>query len=367
MTAKRKTENAAKVLAVSVAVLLFFAGFAGGAYAFHISHIPAFSDPIVSGELEIHFPELGNKYTGDFTYIKAGDTDILIDGGSKVSSIPTLYEYVSTRATDGIIEYVIVTHAHEDHYAAYATGEKTNSLFDLLEVGVIIDFATVSPGREDTAMYKNYLRERAEEIAAGAVHYTAKELVDNNNTVFRIAPGVSFEILDSYYYHNASNNENNNSVCVLFSHGDRHFLFTGDLERDGERKLVELNDLPKVELLKAGHHGSATSTHEELLKAVRPENVVITCVAGSTEYTKNASGIFPTQSTIDRIAPYTDRVYITSLCIDFDGGRYASFNGTIVVKSTRTTVTVTGKNHSMPLKDTDWFRENRTMPESWAS
>ena len=142
-----------------------------------------------------------------------------------------------------------------------------------------------------------------------------------------------FEILDSYYYHNASNNENNNSVCVLFSHGDRHFLFTGDLERDGERKLVELNDLPKVELLKVGHHGSATSTHEELLKAVRPENVVITCVAGSTEYTKNASGIFPTQSTIDRIAPYTDRVYITSLCIDFDGGRYASFNGTIVVKS----------------------------------
>ena len=94
---------------------------------------------------------------------------------------------------------------------------------------------------------------------------------------------------------------------------------------------------------------------------------MITCVAGSTEYTKNASGIFPTQSTIDRIAPYTDRVYITSLCIDFDGGRYASFNGTIVVKSTRTTVTVTGKNHSMPLKDTDWFRENRTMPESWAS
>ena len=45
---------------------------------------------VAEGELEIHFLELGNKYTGDCTYIKAGDKDILIDAGSKASSIETI-------------------------------------------------------------------------------------------------------------------------------------------------------------------------------------------------------------------------------------------------------------------------------------
>ena len=47
---------------------------------------------VVEGDLEIHFLELGNKYTGDCTYVRAGENDILIDAGSKVSSIETIYQ-----------------------------------------------------------------------------------------------------------------------------------------------------------------------------------------------------------------------------------------------------------------------------------
>ena len=84
---------------------------------------------LVEGELQIHFLELGNKYTGDCTYIKAGETDILIDAGSKTSSIPTISEYLNQYVTDGKLEYVIVTHAHEDHYAGFS--KRDGSLFDL--------------------------------------------------------------------------------------------------------------------------------------------------------------------------------------------------------------------------------------------
>ena len=66
-------------------------------------------------DLLIHFMELGNKFTGDSIYIKAGDTDILIDAGSRASSSTTISEYIDTYCTDGILEYVIVTHAHQDH------------------------------------------------------------------------------------------------------------------------------------------------------------------------------------------------------------------------------------------------------------
>ena len=84
----------------------------------------------ISGELQIHFLELGNYYTGDCVYIKAGDTDVLIDAGSKYSSVPTISAYLNQYVTDNKLEYVIVTHAHEDHYAGFAA---STGIFDLYE------------------------------------------------------------------------------------------------------------------------------------------------------------------------------------------------------------------------------------------
>ncbi|MBR2070860.1 MAG: hypothetical protein IJ981_05465, partial [Clostridia bacterium] len=63
-------------------------------------------------ELQIHFLELGNKYTGDCTLIKVGDTEVLIDAGSRKNSAVAIKEYVDKFCTDGVLEYVIATHAH---------------------------------------------------------------------------------------------------------------------------------------------------------------------------------------------------------------------------------------------------------------
>lgn len=96
---------------------------------------------VVSGDLQIHFLELGNKYTGDCTYIKAGDTDVLIDAGSRTSSISTITSYIDNYCTDGVLEYVIVTHAHQDHYAGFAGDSSHESIFSIYECKTIIDFA----------------------------------------------------------------------------------------------------------------------------------------------------------------------------------------------------------------------------------
>ena len=227
--------------------------------------------PIVAaeGDFQVHFLELGNRYTGDCTYIKSGNIDILIDAGSRTSSAAVIAEYLGEHVTDGTLEYVIVTHAHQDHYAGFTV--ENGSIFDLFECEVIIDFAKTNQSATATNMYGKYLAERNAEIAAGATHYTAAEAVAQFEGKFELAEGLTMTVLDSYYYYNNTSDENDYSVCTLFTYGERHYLFTGDLEEKGESKLVEMNDLPEVDLYKAGHHGSKTSSNAVLLSVIKPD------------------------------------------------------------------------------------------------
>ena len=66
---------------------------------------------IVTENLSIHFPMLGNAYTGDCVLIKTGDTEVLIDAGSRQSSAAAISDYINEYCTDGVLEYVIATHA----------------------------------------------------------------------------------------------------------------------------------------------------------------------------------------------------------------------------------------------------------------
>ena len=222
---KKFSKGLTLFLAIILLVVGCVVGYLGAAMyeaaKFKSDEVPA---TLVQGELQIHFLELGNKYTGDCTYIKAGETDILIDAGSKTDSIATISAYIDQYVTDKKLEYVIVTHAHQDHYAGFAVSE--NSLFDLYECEVIIDFSQITSTKSDQKMYKNYVRERDAEIAAGATHYTAKECIEQGKDKFDLGSGVELEILDSYYYYNVAETENDHSVCTMINQGDRHFLFT---------------------------------------------------------------------------------------------------------------------------------------------
>ena len=324
------------------------------------------SDAAVS----FHFLELGNKYTGDCTYIKTDTCDILIDCGSKSNSIPVVKNYLDQFVTDGILEYVIITHAHQDHYAGFATTEKVDSIFDLYECKNIITFSKTN--QKDTAtMYKNYKRELNDEIAAGANHYTAADCINGTNGAsqdYTVGTNVNMRILDSYYYYNTSSTENDYSVCTLFTYASesgttRNALLTGDLEEDGEKRLTELNDLPEVDLYKAGHHGSKTSSTEKLLSVIKPKTVCVCCCAGSPEYTKTASNQFPTQKFINNVSKYTDDVYVTTLCVDYDKNEFTSFNGNIAYLISKLGDTnVICSNNNIKLKDSEWFKANRNLP-----
>ncbi len=331
---------------------------------------------VTTGAISFHFMTLGNEYAGDCTYIKAGDNDILIDAGSRANSIDDIKNYIDNYVTDGKLEYVIVTHGDQDHIAGFA--KKDGSIFDLYECETIIDFPRTN---KTTQTYYNYVAERDAEVDAGANHYTALECYNEQKEgaqkEYKLSEdgSLKFEILYNYYYEHDTDDENDYSVCVQFSHGERKFLFTGDLEEKGEEYLVQYNKLSQVELFKAGHHGSKTSSNDCLLDIIKPKICVACCCAGSVEYTQNLENTFPTQAFINRIAKHTDKVYVPVM-IDIvyneskskyeNAEDYTLLNGNIVVSSDADTgVSVNCSNNDTLLKDTEWFKSNRTTPQQW--
>ncbi|MBQ3048000.1 MAG: MBL fold metallo-hydrolase [Clostridia bacterium] len=364
-----------KFLSCVFCIIALIVGFVAGFSAYAVANSPQ-SDKlfrVASGDLSVHFLELGNKYAGDCIYVKANETDILIDAGSRQGSITTIKNYIDNYCTDNTLEYVIATHAHQDHIAAFSSTSTRNGIFAEYICENIIDFGTATKyernGAEKTDTYSKYIAERNNEISSGANHIAVSNYNEPDfQKEFDLGSGITLTILNNHYYYNKTSNENNYSVCVLLSNGANNILLTGDLEDEGEEKLVELNpNLPQCSLFKAAHHGSYTGSHDVLLNKIKPENVVFTCVAGATEYTKDNENTFPSQAAINRIANYTKNAYVTSLCIDYDTGKFQSMNGDIIFIFNKDGARLTCTNNYTLLKDTAWFKANRTTPAAWAN
>jgi beta-lactamase superfamily II metal-dependent hydrolase len=95
-------------------------------------------------------------------------------------------------------------------------------------------------------------------------------------------PGVAF----------SDDETNNASIVVRLTYGQRSFLFTGDAEIAGSREaghrsgawgemMAAVREKLKADVLKAAHHGSFNGTTRDVLDAVQPSIVTISCAAGN--------------------------------------------------------------------------------------
>lgn len=59
---------------------------------------------------------------------------------------------------------------------------------------------------------------------------------------------------------------------MLMTYGTFKALFTGDLEEDGEKAIIERegSEIAEIDVLKAGHHGSKTSSSESFIIHTSP-------------------------------------------------------------------------------------------------
>lgn len=115
----------------------------------------------------------------------------------------------------------------------------------------------------------------------------------------------------------SSHLENNNSLVLKVEIGNTAFLFPGDLEADGETRLVALYGQGlKADVLMAPHHGSAHSCTSTFLEAVRPA-IVVFSVGKDNRYG------FPASATLSRVRMIGAQIYRT----DLDGAVFMTTDG----------------------------------------
>ena len=240
------------------------------------------------GEMTVHFIDVGQgdaalvvtPHGRAFMIDTGGVRDGVFDLGGRVD-VPYLLQYGVTE-----LDAAFLTHAHEDHAAGLA------GILRRLPVGRVL---TASEGQPT---YQASLGLSAAEMAATPflpVEEGTRITLDGVNVDVLFAPNAPKR--------GRSGNEASNVYRV--SYGKASFLFTGDLEKEQEARLLDKSPGSlQSTVLKVGHHGSKTSTSAPFLAAVAPRWAVIDVGAG------NRFG-HPAKETLDALADSKVETYRT--------------------------------------------------------
>ena len=97
---------------------------------------------------------------------------------------------------------------------------------------------------------------------------------------------------------------NEHSLMLLVTYDLTGILLTGDMSAKGEARWLNMGETPRVQVLKAAHHGSSYSTTEAFLERIKPKWAVISCGEG------NRYG-HPGEDTLDRLERQGVRTFVT--------------------------------------------------------
>jgi competence protein ComEC len=205
--------------------------------------------------LRIEFFDVGQ---GDAELIIAPDKkQALIDGGPDLSILEKLGK--SMPFYDRYIDLVILSHPEADHLNGLIEVVKRYRIGAIITTGVI----------RDTEQYKQWIEIIKEKNIPIYIAQSNGEIDFGNNIRLEILyPSenlIGQKISDS----------NNTSIVGRLIYNKFETLFTGDIEKSVENKLLAANIDLESDILKISHHGSKTSSGEEFLKAVNALMAVI--------------------------------------------------------------------------------------------
>lgn len=231
-----------------------------------------------SDDLVVHFIDVGQ---GDAIWIRtpsdgiAGNGEregfnILVDAGDmgtlgRVDGGAIVVDYMLAHGMrpGDTIDWVIVSHAHSDHY-----GGLTRVMDSFTVVNV------VDPGLEvDTASYLDFLERAEQETAQNGGRLYRPAIPHWVPERFMSTPSFGAEIetwvlnsRSSPDPRHGSDTVNNSSIVLLMRYAGASVLLTGDAHWEVEAEIADrFRDL-RVNILKVGHHGSRTSSANNFLR-----------------------------------------------------------------------------------------------------
>lgn len=205
--------------------------------------------------LFVHYIDVGQ---GDATLIVCGEEAMLIDAGDNDKGTE-LQMYLKSQNVDSL-KYVIGTHPDSDHIGG----------MDVILTKFDCETALLTEEEKDTATYRDVV---------DAIRYrNCKRTAPQVNEQYALGSAV-FTILGPT---ELCGDSNDNSIAILLEHGDNRFYFEGDASEKEEAAILETGIDVQADVYKTGHHGSKTSTSDELLAQVNPTYAVISAGVGNS-------------------------------------------------------------------------------------
>ena len=214
---------------------------------------------VPNGTAEFHFIDVGQ---GDAILIKEGSTNVLVDTGDKDAK-DALLGYLDEHGVE-VIDYFVITHFDADHFA---------NAVDVLEKYDVKNLL-IPDQVKTTKMYETFVAKVEEQSDAGLI-----EVLSANDMVGQCILSDPLEIKVLAPLKDDYDDSNDYSVVLMARYGNKRVLLTGDAEKDAEGDLVgrySSSDLD-CDVYKLGHHGSRTSSSQELLDEATPSIVVVSC------------------------------------------------------------------------------------------
>lgn len=234
----------------------------------------------------------GKVNAGDMTLLRSPDgKTMLIDTGYKETISEMLDDVKKIGVTN--LDYLVATHMHSDHVGgvpevldSMPVGKIVTSRFACRNIGTAKGFAAALEARS----IKPDIVKEGDSFSFGKD--IRVEVLSPVNGTYEI-PDDSFSNQDTI---------NENSVVLKMTYGKNTFLFTGDIQRETEMRLVEKygKDL-HADLVKVPHHGYNTSSSRLFVNTVSPKIAVV------------PQCIMPNLDVYQRYQTAKSKVYVTGL------------------------------------------------------
>ena len=256
---------------------------------------PKPTTPVVSSkEMEVRFLDVDQ---GDSIFIQApnGKT-MLIDGGTKAAGEKVVAYLQSLKVSK--IDYVVATHPDADHIGGLI------DVVNTFTVGEFIDSGKV----HTSATYEQLVSV----VASKGIKYTEPKAGD----LIALDSLLKTQVL----HVDAGASDNNEASIVLkMTYNKIPFLFMGDAGIDLESNIASKYDVSGT-ILKAGHHGSSTSSSLEFLQKVKPAATILS-------YGKDNDYGHPHDEVIVNLKAVGSKAYSTAeagmIVVTTDGNKYS--------------------------------------------